>query len=342
MEVVSPYGKDVAQELREVYKLESLDALLERVRYYLAESYGLQPVVIEQIHVAFGIAVRFSHQQQRYYLKFTGRSNHQQPEALFEYHDYLRRHGVPLPEVLRTVNRTHFETILESPWYDVTYVMKTVRGHVMRRKTALRLEQYVRVIAEVHRLGVDYEPRVVSGYRNMQGFFREAVEGLADATPATSYQRLLEEATGSVRAMLADLTHRDDLSRTHIHGDFRLCHVMFDRGGVSGVIDAEHLTYGERLWDVCVGLVSHPNPARCLLLELSEVLSLLRLYDRLYPLTKTDRRALKGVLQLALLNELAGTLLFLSTGQSETKQQDARRLWEALEHVNGLPNDLGL
>ena len=41
MEVVSPYGKDVAQELRDVYKLESLGALLERVRYYLAESYDL-------------------------------------------------------------------------------------------------------------------------------------------------------------------------------------------------------------------------------------------------------------------------------------------------------------
>ena len=66
MEIVSPYGKNVTQELREVYKLESLDALLGRVRCYLAESYGFQPVVIEQVHVAFGIAVRFSYQEQLY------------------------------------------------------------------------------------------------------------------------------------------------------------------------------------------------------------------------------------------------------------------------------------
>lgn len=342
MEIVSPYGKNVTQELREVYKLESLDALLGRVRCYLAESYGFQPVVIEQVHVAFGIAVRFSYQEQLYYLKFTGRANHQQPEALFEYHNYLRRHGIPLPEILQTVNRTHFETILESPWYDVTYVMKAVRGRVMGRKTALRLGQYVRVIAEVHRLGVDYEPRVISGYRNVHDFFREAVEGLADLTFTASHRRLLEQATGSARDTLADLKRYDDLSKTHIHGDFRLCHVMFDQGGVSGVIDAEHLTYAERLWDVCVGSVSHPNPVRCLLLELGEVLSLLKLYDRLYPLTKADRRTLKGVLQLALLNELAGILLFLGTGQSEANLQDARRLWKTLEHVEGLPSDLGL
>lgn len=342
MEVVSPYGKDVTRELQEVYKLESIGALLERVRSYLAESYGFQPAVIEQVHIAFGIAIRFSYQEQFYYLKFTGRANHRQPEALFEYHNDLRRRGIPLPEILQTVNRTHFETILESPWYDVTYVMKAAQGQVMRRKTALRLEQYVRVIADVHRLGVDYEPQVVSGYRTIHDFFRETAEGLTNFTLTASHRRLLEQATGSVRDTLADLKRYDDLSKTHIHGGFRLCHVMFDRGGVSGVIDAEHLTYAERLWDICVGLVSHPNPARCLLLELGEVLSLLKLYDRLYPLTKADRRSLKGVLQLALLNELAGTLLFLSTGRSEADPQDARRLWKTLEHVVGLPNDFGL
>lgn len=342
MEIVSPYGKNVTEELQRVYKLESVDALRERIRYFLAESYGFKFVTLEQVHVAYGIAVRFLHEEQCYYLKFTGRANHRQPEALFRYHDYLRRHGIPLPDVLQTVNRSYFETILESPWYDVTYVMKAVRGQVMRRKTFQRLEGYVRVIAEVHRLGADYEPRVVSGYRDVHDFFREAVNGLEDYNLGVGQQRLLAQVTDSVRGVLDDLEHYNDLSETHVHGDFRLCHVMFDKRGVSGIIDAEHVTYAARLYDVCTGLVSHPNPARCLLLELNEMLKLLRLYDHLYPFVQADRRALKALVQCALLNELSGTLLFLSTGRSETKAQDARRLWRTLAQVNRLSDDLGL
>lgn len=340
MEVVSPYGKNVADELRRVYRLESVDALLERVGHFLAESYGFRSATVEHIHVAFGIAVRFAYQNQRYYLKFTGRANHQRPEALFSYQGRLRHLGVPLPEVLRTLDGTYFETILDSPWYDVTYVMKAVPGQVMRRKTARRLEQYVRVMAQVHRLGADYKPRIVANSQNLNDFFREAVESLAAFTLRKDDRRLLERVKRSVQTAVGRLEHRNDLSKTHIHGDFRLCHVMFDQSGVSGVIDAEQITYAERLWEVCVGLVSHPNPARCLLLELGEVLELLKLYDGLLPFTEADRQASKGVLQLALLNELSGALQFLETGYSDTRPQDARRVWHALEQVDALPNIL--
>ena len=340
MNIVSPYGKDVTQELRTVYKLESVNELTERVRQFLLTSYSFNAVDIEHIHVAFGIAVKFSHKQQHYFLKFTGRANHRQPEALFKFHDYMRRKGIPLPEVLQTVHHTYFETILESPWYDVTYVMRAARGEVMRRKTYARLERYVEVIANFHRIGVSYAPRVHSGYRNIHDFLREATEDLKNAYKLSAkHEDLLGRTIPYVENAFRGLESSNELSKTHIHGDFRLCHVLFDKQHVSGVIDAEHVTYAERLYDLCTGLVSHPNPARCLFLDFDEILGLLKLYNALYPLTQADRGALKAMLLLALLNELSGALLFLKTGRSETKPRDAQRVWRTLAQLSDMKND---
>ena len=340
MNIVSPYGKDVTQELQTVYKLESVNELTERVRHFLLTSYAFDAVHIEQIHVAFGIAVKFSHEQQHYFLKFTGRANHRQPEALFEFHDYMRREGVPLPEVLKTVHHTYFENILESPWYDVTYVMRAARGEVMRRRTRARLERYVEVVADFHRIGSSYAPRVTSGYRDIHDFLREATEDLKHAHKlSANHQDLLGRTSTYVEDAFNRLKSSNKLSKTHIHGDFRLCHVLFDKQHVSGVIDAEHVTYAERLYDLCTGLVSHPNPARCLFLDLNDILELLKLYNALYPLTQADRGALKAMLLLALLNELSGALLFLETGRSETKPRDAQRVWRTLARLDEMHND---
>ena len=91
-----------------------------------------------------------------------------------------------------------------------------------------------------------------------------------------------------------------------------------------------------------MGLVSHPNPARCLLLNLGEILNYIKHYDGLYPLTQPDRQTLKAMLLFALLNELSGALLFIGTGQSEAQRTDVAKLWLTLRHVAELPDDLGL
>ena len=341
MNIVSPYGKDVIQEMKTVYKLESIDELIDRVRYFLAESYAFNSVNIEQIHVAFGIAVRFLYKQERYFLKFTGRANHHQPEALFHFHDYMRREGIPLPEVLQTVDYAYFKNILNGSSYDVTYVMKEASGQVMQRKIPERLEQYVSTIAVFHRLGESYTPQIHSGYRDIHDFLREATEEIAHAPQLpTGHQNLLDRTVAYTENAFNKLKSSNTLSKTHIHGDFRLCHVLFTKRGVSGIIDAEHATYAERLYDLCTGLVSHPNPARCLFLDLNEILELLRLYNHLYPLTQPDRQNLKAVLLMTLLNELAGALLFQGTGQSESEPRDVQRVWRTLAQLNGMTNDM--
>ncbi len=338
MKILSPYGKNVSTELNDVYNLASVDELLEHVRRFLADRYDFQTVHIDQVHVAFGTAVRFSHADGSYYLKFTGRANHRDPAGLFRYFGHLRAHGLPLPEILRTVDGAWFENILGGSPYDVTYVMKTLPGGPMVRKTARGLEACVRVIAAFHRLGADYTPKVYAKSRNMHIYFREACESLEKVDGLTAKrQKLLERTLSYTHGILEEIQEDDALSKTHVHGDFRFYHIFLEDGRVSGIIDAEHVDYAERVFEVCMGLVSHTNPARCLLLDLSEILGCLRRYDLLYPFTEADRQALKAVLLCALFNELLG---FAGTGRSEAREVNVHKLWRTLAAVERLP-DLG-
>ncbi len=343
MNVVSPYGKDVKAELNQVYNLASVSELVARVRVFLTDHYGFEDVRIKQVHVAFGITVNFSHANEDYYLKFTDRANHRQPEALFCFLEYLRAHQLPVPEIIKTLDHTYFENILKGSPYDVTYVMRALDGQVLTRPTAKHLEKCVEVIAAFHRIGATYKPVVHASYRNFHDYFREAMESFEPLvnTPARC-RGLLESTATYTRYVFKEIQMSNKLSKTHIHGDFRFCHILFDARSVSGVFDAEHATYAERLHDVCTALVSHSSPARCLLLDLNEILTCLKKYDALYPFNQADRQALKAMLSSALLNELSGMLLFLGTGQSESRSGDVRKLWDMLEDLKRMPDDLAL
>lgn len=342
MKILSPYGKHVATELKDVYNLASVDELLGRVYRFLADRYNFGTVQIEELHVAFGIAVRFVHAGRSYHLKFTGRANHRDPEGLFHLLEYLRENRVPLPEVVRTVDGALFENILDDSPYDVTYVMKTLPGKPMARPTAGQLEEFVNVMAAFHRLGADYRPKVYAKSRNVYIYFREARGSLEQANGLSTKRRELLARTLVYAHEALELIKADDaLSKTHIHGDFRFCHILFEGQSVSGIIDAEHVDYAERVFEVCMGLVSHTNPARCLLLDLDEILGCLRRYNQLYPLTEADRRVLKAMMLCALLNELSGSLLFIETGRSEARRADTYKLWKMLEDLEKLPNGLG-
>jgi len=339
MKITSPYGKHIPTELRDVYKLASVDELLRRVHRFLTVRYGFKGVRVEEVHVAFGTAVRFVHAGRSYYLKFTGRANHRDPEGLFRLLEYLRENRIPLPEVVRTVDGALFANILNGSPYDVTYVMKTLPGRPMAQPSAGRLEGFVNVMAAFHRLGADYGPKVYAKSRNVYTNFREARETLEGADGLSAEQQALLGRTLVYTHEVPELIKVDDtLSKTHVHGDFRFCHVLFEEGSVSDVIDAEHAEYAERVFDVCMGLVSHTHPARCLLLNLAEILGCLRRYDELYPLNEADRRTLKAMM-CALLNELSG---FIRTGRNEMREANAHDLWRVLAEVERLPGDLGL
>ena len=188
--ILSPYGKNVTAELNDVYNLASVKELLSRVRHFLETAYGFGTVQIEEVHVAFGVAIRFAYADESYYLKFTGRANHGDPEELFRYLEYLRTEGVPLPKIVETIHGTWFENILDNSPYDVTYVMKTLPGKPPARKTVWGLESYLNVMAEFHRLGATYKP-IYARSRDVHRCFQEAREDLESANGFSSDQREL-------------------------------------------------------------------------------------------------------------------------------------------------------
>jgi Ser/Thr protein kinase RdoA (MazF antagonist) len=333
MKILSPYGKDVVTELKDIYNLNSVDELLWRVRRYLSDDYGFADVDIEMIHVAFGTAIKFRYNNESYYLKFAGRANHHNPEALFPFLEHLRQSGLPVPEVLKTLDALYFKNILDKSGYDVTYVMREVRGEVMNEVTRERLEQFIQTLVTFHKTGEDYKPRVYANARDIHHFLRDAITELQPYTYTSLQSAFLEEIIFYVQRIFNDFKIHDALSKTHIHWDFRFCHALSENEAISGILDSEQATYAERIYDVCIALVSHSNPARCLLLDTDQVLSALKRYDELYPFNLADRQGLKAMLLCALLNELSGKLLFLQTGQSESKQEDVDNIWKMLETI---------
>lgn len=332
MKILSPYGKNVARELKDVYNLNSLGEMLQRVRRHLSDNYGFDDVQIEMVHIAFGTAIKFAHNNENYYLKFTGKANHQHPEELFTFLEHLRQNGLPLPEILKTLDGVYFKNILEHSPYDVTYVMREVCGEPMTEVTAERLEQFIQALATFHSLGETYEPRVYAKSRSIHDFLQDAITELKPYLYTPKQTALLEQIIPYVQNTFDGFKRHDALSKTHIHWDFRFCHVLFEGDKVTGILDSEQATYAERIYDVCVAFVSHPNPARRLLLDGDQILAALKHYDELYPFSQVDKEGLKAMLLCALLNDLAGTLLFLQTGQSESEQGDLNNLWKMVEH----------
>jgi Ser/Thr protein kinase RdoA (MazF antagonist) len=326
----------LARELKDVYNLNSVEELLQRVRRYLSEDYGFDNAETEMIHVAFGIAIKFVHGNESYYLKFTGRANHRHPEELFPFLEHLRQNVLPLPEVIKTSDGVYFKNILEHSPYDVTYVMREVHGEPMTEVTAERLEQFIQTLATFHRLGEMYAPRVFAESRSIHDFLQDAITELKSYSYTPEQTVLLEKIIVYVPKVFDDFKRRNALSKTHIHWDFRFCHVLFEGDKVTGILDAEQATYAERIYDVCVAFVSHSNPARSLLLDGDQILSALKHYDELYPFSQVEKEGLKAMLLCALLNDLARTLLFLQTGQSESQQGDLKNLWKMLDYIHML------
>lgn len=344
MDIVSPYGKDVTAELKSVYKVASVEELVGRVRRFLAERYAFKAVHLEQLHVAFGIAVRFVYKGECYYLKFAGRANHRQPEALFSYFEYLRAHQLPLPEVVRTHNGAPFENILEASPYDVTYVMKALPGGVMARKTARRLERCVDVMAAFHRLGADYTPRVYTGSRDVHAYFREARESLEGLEGLTPSSRACWNAPSAVRTRfwtsLEEVTRSRKRTFTGISGS------VTSFLGVDVFWNYRRRALGLRracLRCLCGPGQPHPSgPLSALGTRRDEILDCLRRYEGRYAFNAADHQALKGMMICVLLNELAGALLFTGTGRSEARATDIKRVWRTLQHFEKLPEGLGL
>ncbi|MEM7590977.1 MAG: phosphotransferase [Cyanobacteria bacterium P01_A01_bin.83] len=314
MRVLSPYGKNVEIELKKIYGFNSLDATIEFIVRHLQQQYQLQEVEVESLHIAYGLVAKFKAKSGIYHLKFASRSMHPNPEQLFPWLDFARQQGVLAPEVVSTIDGYKYLSPLKniSSDYDIVYLMHNIPGCPMQKAREPLLRQYAEAMAQFHRVGLEY-PHIVQGNdETWAGKWQDSQELYCELKDNPSIpQKLLSEAI-----QIIEKTKVRALTPTIIHGDFRFCHVFFKDNILSGLIDADESTQGERLIELCYGLVSGSSPASGSLLTFEQLRSTLAIYHQCLPLSKSEQSMLKGVFAWAFLETL------LSLSESHATDQD--------------------
>lgn len=323
MRIVSPYGKPVGHELRTIYGLDSAEEARDFVLHHIADHYGLHEASIERLEIAFGLTAKIRARDECFYLKFTSRRIHRSPEQLFPWLDYARQRDVLVPEVIRCASGSWFQSPLSDSCYDVVYLMRETIGAPMRAPARKELDQYAKALAQFHRVGQAY-PHSVDGrsaswnvkLRHQQQLWRQASE-----SPLLS-PALLKRVKGIVQS-----TGECELSSTIVHGDFRFCHVFFEDGTLTGLIDVDMSTTGERWIDFCAGLLSGNSPELGNLLSFDELCRTLSVYHEQLPLTKEDVIALKATFAYAAVETLVDLSHCAASGTIDARE---------IESVQGL------
>jgi aminoglycoside phosphotransferase (APT) family kinase protein len=109
--------------------------------------------------------------------------------------------------------------------------------------------------------------------------------------------------------------------------------VFFTGTRVTGLIDCDQVTWGDRLLDLAYGAVSHPDPALGAWLGAEEVVRLVRRYDGLVGLTGAERRFLPAALVFAALEQLAETASFLGSDRANVGAADVKRATRLLDRL---------
>ncbi|MCU0491637.1 MAG: phosphotransferase [Chloroflexaceae bacterium] len=334
MHILSPYGKDVDQELTTVYGLASPQAAAAFIVRHVQTHYGMHDVAVETLYVAYGLTARLSADGAPYYLKFASRSMHARPEQLFPWLAFLHQNDIPVPEVLQAQDGRWFLSPLATSDYEVVYLMRALPGRPMHQPTPAAVQHYAKMMVRFHRLGSSYAQLVVGSLATWQSKWghREQLRHDLEAAPLVS-QALLTQALALIEA-----TPPQPFSSTIIHGDFRLCHVLFDGTGISGMIDVDQSTQGECWVDLCYGLLSGATPEAGSLFDFAALKLALQTYHRLLPFGDSDRQALKAHFAYATLETLRDLLPGVTAGTAtvhdvEITQQLFAQVVEATEEA---------
>ncbi len=320
MQIESPYGKDILLELKTIYGFDSVEAAVNFIVRHVQQHYQIQKVSIEALYIGFGLVAKLKTEGEIYYLKFASRTMHSQPEQLFPWLDYARSHGIPLPKIIPANDGSWYLSPLDlsrlvSSDYDVVYLMREVPGKPMHQANALQLHQYAETMAHFHRLGMEYPYPVLGSNATWQAKWQERHElwdNLKDNTIIA--QDLVAKAMD-----LIEKTGTQKLPKTIVHGDLRLCHVFFQDNSLSGIIDADQSTQGEKFIDFCYGLVSGFAPESGSILEFDELRNTLSIYHQSLPLNVVEKLILKATFAYAILETLIDVANFVVAGKSTTQ-----------------------
>jgi Ser/Thr protein kinase RdoA (MazF antagonist) len=310
MQVLSPYGKDVDRELRTVYGFASPLTLADFIVGHLRAAYGLQAVTIETLHIAYGLTALLVAEGEPLVLKFASRSMHGRPEQLFPWLAFARGQGIPVPEVLPTGDGASFCSPLATSDYEVVYLMRRLPGAPMQAPRPATVQRYAATMARFHEIGNHYPHPVLGSLATWTSKWQQRERLRRDLEGAAEIdQALLTRALGLIERSLPQ-----PLSTSVLHGDFRLCHVLFAEGELSGLIDVDQSTSGERWVDLCYGLLSGSAPEDGSLLDRDLVQLALRTYHQTLPLTDADLTMLPVCFTYAMLETLRDLLPSVRAG----------------------------
>ena len=176
----------------------------------------------------------------------------------------------------------------------MAYVMRAARGEVMDGPRRACIEAYTAALAALHRAGEAFEPRLPRARK--------------------------------------PLFDRPELPSTHLHGDPRLCHVLFEDSAVTGLIDLDQAVWGERLSDIVRAAVSHPDPANAGLLDPSLIRAFIAAYDCESHLTEAEQAWLPAALRAAVAEACSDVQHFHAKNPARISAVDVARV-EALREV---------
>lgn len=314
MQVLSPYGEDVLAELKDNYGLNSIETVEKFIIHHLQRQYPFQAVSIEELHICTGMAAKLKADGEIYYLKFSSHEIHKNPKQLFPWLDYARKQGIPIPEIIPTTNGRWYLSPLQDSNYDVVYLMCDVPGKPIEQVSKPLLSQYAEVMAQFHRIGFDYsQPVQGDDYATWADIKQqENLDELRNDLHARPF--ILQELVTEAMQVIED-TPVCTMPQTIIHGDFRFCHVFFQSNALSGIIDMDESTQGERLLDLCYGLVSGSSPEAGSLLTFEQLQDTLLIYHQSLPLNEQELSTLKGMFAYMFL----ATLVHLSYSNGTEK-----------------------
>lgn len=308
MRVLSPYGEDALVELKDKYGLNSIEAAEKVILHHLQRQYSFQVVSIEELQICTGMAAKLRADNEIYYLKFSSHEIHKAPDQLFPWLDYARKQGIPLPEIIPAFDGSWYLSPLQNSDYDVVYLMRNVPGKPIEQVSQSVLSQFAEAMAQFHRVGFDY-PQPVQGDDDSATWADIKQQENLDELRGGLQDRpfILQELVTDAMQVIED-TPVCTIPKTVIHGDFRFCHVLFQDNRLSGIIDTDESTQGDRLLDLCYGLASGSAPEAGSLLTFEQLQDTLLLYHHSLPLNEQERSILKGMFAyvfLATLNHLS-------------------------------------
>lgn len=302
MQILSPYGKEVLAELKNIYGFDSVETATNFMIRHVQQHYQFEEVAVEMLHIAYGLVAKIKADSEIYYLKFASRSMHDNPDQLFPWLHYARKQGIPLPEIISAINGSWYLSPLanvESD-YDVVYLMREVPGKPIQQAGEVLLRQYAKTMAQLHRVGVEYPHPVLGSNATWNGKWanRHELSSSLSKRPFIT-QNLVSEAI-----QVIEETGTCILPQTIVHGDFRFCHVFFQDGDLSGLVDVDQSTQGERFIDLCYGLASGSTPEGGSLLTFAQLQSTLSIYHQCLPLSEAEQSMLRGAFAYAFLETL--------------------------------------